>query len=71
MGGFSIFMIIFGIVLFLFGLYMATGHDVRSLLWTAPYKHLTKQGFIQLGKWVMVSSVIPFLLAIIGVIFAW
>ncbi len=71
MGGFSIFMFIFGFSVLLFGYYMYTGHKAKALLWRAPYQKLTKQEFINLGKWVMITSSIPFLLAILGIIFSW
>ena len=66
MNGFSILMFIFFICVLLMGLYIYTGHDVKTLFWRAPYKNLTKKHWKNIGKWTMISSVIPFILAIIG-----
>ena len=68
MYGFSILMLIFSLTLLLFGLYIFTGHDVSSLFWRAQYKNLTKKEWKNIGKWTMIFSIIPFILAIIGLL---
>ena len=66
MNGFSILMFIFGVCILLFGLYIYTGHDVTALFWRAHYKKLTKSEWKNIGKWTMITSIIPFILSIIG-----
>ena len=66
MNGFSILMFIFSGAILLTGLYMYTGHKIDMLAWRAAYKNLKKDGWINIGKWTMVTSIIPFILAIIG-----
>ncbi len=65
MNGLSILMFIFGLTLLLFGLYIYTDHDVSSLLWRAQYKNLNKKEWKNIGKWTMIVSSIPFIIAII------
>lgn len=69
MSGFSILMIIFGICTFLTGLYMFSGHKLEMLSWKAAYKNLNKNQWKNLGKWTMIVTVIPIILAILGIIF--
>ena len=66
MNGFSIFMVIFGICTFLVGLYVFGGHKIELLSWKVAYKNLTKGEWKNIGKWTMIVSIIPFILAIIG-----
>ena len=66
MSGFSILMFIFAACIFLVGLYAFTGHKIDYLAWRATFKGLTIDGWKNVGKWTMISSVIPFILAIIG-----
>ena len=66
MNGFSILMFIFGVCDLLFGLYIYTGHDVTTLLWKAHYKNLTKKEWKNIGKWTMITSIIPFILSTLG-----
>lgn len=69
MSGFSILMIIFGFLIFLAGLYLYTGHKSELLLWKVPdIKKFTKEETINVGKWTMISSIIPFLLALLGLV---
>lgn len=65
MNGLSILMFIFGLTLLLFGLYIYKGHDVSSLLWRVQYKNLNKKEWKNIGKWTMIVSSIPFIIAII------
>jgi len=69
MNGFSILMFIFGICVFLVGLYMFTGHKLEIMTIRAAFKNLTKEEWKNIGKWTMISSIIIFVLAIIGLIF--
>ena len=66
MNGFSCLMFIFAISVLLAGWYIFRGHDISLLLWRAPYQNLTKEQQKNLGKWTMITSIIPFLLAIMG-----
>lgn len=66
MNGFSILMFIFGIVILLTGIYMFKGHRIEMLSWKAPYKNLNKKEWQNIGKWTMISSIIPLLLALMG-----
>jgi uncharacterized membrane protein YfcA len=61
----SILFFIFGICLLLVGLYMFTGHKLEMVAWRAAYKGLKKEGWKNIGKWTMISSIIPFIIAII------
>ncbi len=69
MNGFSILMFIFATCVLLMGFYMYKGHKVEMLAWKAAFKGLTKEGWKNVGKWTMISSIIPFILAILGIIF--
>ena len=69
MNGFSILMFIFGVLIFIVGLYMYGGHEFKMVSWKAAYKGLTKDGWKNIGRWTMIVSIIPFFLAIIGWIF--
>ena len=66
---FSIFMIIFGILIFLAGLYIYKGHNSELLLWKGYNKNATKEELKNTGMWVMISSLVPFVLAILGIVF--
>ena len=66
MSGFSILMFIFSICILLVGLYAYTGHKIDMLAWRAAFKGLTIDGWKNVGKWTMISSIIPFILGIIG-----
>ena len=72
MGGFSIFMIIFGLFIFLCGLYLFTGHKNELLLWKVyDIKNFSISETKNVGKWTMIVSFIPFILALLGYIFKW
>ena len=66
MSGFGILFLIFGTCVLLVGLYMYTGHPLKVIEWRAAFKNMTKEKWINVGKWTMITSVIPFILAIIG-----
>ena len=70
MSGFSILMFIFGLLIFLAGLYLYTGHRSELLLW--KNHHVDKMPIEEVknvGKWTIISSLIPIILAIIGLFF--
>ena len=68
MNGLSILMFIFAICIFLTGLYMFTGHKL-SIMWQSTFKHLTIDEWKNVGKWTMISSLIPLIIAVLGVLF--
>ena len=70
MNGFSILFFIFGIMILVAGLILYTGHKDEVLLWKVyDVKKLPQSELKNIGKWTMISSIIPFIIAIIGVIF--
>ena len=73
MSNFSIFMFIFATCVFLIGLYMfsGSGHKLEIMTYRAAFKNLTKSEWKNIGKWTMIVSIIPFLLALLGYIFGW
>ena len=66
MNGLSILMLIFGILIVIAGLYIYTGHNNPILLWKGYNKNATKSDLRKIGMWTMLSSIIPFIIAIIG-----
>ena len=68
MNGFSILMFIFALGVFLAGLYIFTGHKSEILLWKVYDKNPTKEKLRNIGKWTMISSLIIFIIGIIGLI---
>lgn len=69
MNGFFVIMFIFGLCVLIVGFYMFTGHEIFLLTGSAAFKGLTKSEWKNIGKWTMISSVIIFVIAIIGWIF--
>ena len=69
MSGFGILFLIFGICVFLVGLYMFRGHKLDMLTWRAAYKNLDIDQWKNIGKWTMITSIFIFALAIVGLIF--
>ena len=69
MGGFSILFLIFGTCVLLMGLYMFKGHKLGIMTYRAAFRNLTKDEWINIGKWTMVSSIIIYIIAILGIIF--
>ncbi len=47
---------------------MFTGHKL-SIMWQATFKHLTIDEWKNVGKWTMISSLIPLIIAVLGVLF--
>ena len=66
---FGVFMIIFSICLFLTGLYAYTGHKIGLFSFRVTFRNLTIDGWKNVGKWTMITSIVPFILAILGIIF--
>ena len=67
MNGFSILMLIFSAGIFIAGIVLYTGHKDEVLLWKIPdIKKATLEEVKNIGKWTMICSLIPLLLAIIG-----
>lgn len=69
MNGFSILMFIFSLGIFLAGLYLFTGHNSELLLWKTYRKDTPKEEIVNVGKWTMISSLVPLILGILGIIF--
>ena len=71
MSGFVILFLIFGVCVLLVGLYMYTGHKLNVIAWKAAFKGLTIDGWKKVGKYTMLSSIIIFVIALLGIIFRW
>ena len=70
MNGFSVLFFIFGIMILIAGIVLYTGHKDEVLLWKVyDVKKLPQSELKKIGKWTMISSIIPFIIDIIGVIF--
>lgn len=66
LSGLSILMFIFGTCVLLVGLYMFKGHKFAIMDYRAAFRNLSKEQWINIGKWTMISSSIIFLIGIIG-----
>ncbi len=67
MNGFSCLMLIFSILIFLAGLYLYTGHKNEVLLWKVhDIKKITIEEVKNIGKWTIITSIIPLILSILG-----
>lgn len=66
MNGFSILMFIFAVSVFLIGLYMFTGHKLDILSLRVEFKNLNINDWKNIGKWTMITSILIFIIAIIG-----
>ena len=67
MNGFSIFMLIFSVLIFLAGLYLYTGHKNEVLLWKVhDIKKFTIEQTKNVGKWTMIASIVPLIIAVLG-----
>ena len=69
MSGFGILFIIFGVCVFLTGLYSFTGHEIWILTGRAAFQHLTKDQWKNIGKWTMIASIFIILIGVLGIIF--
>jgi len=68
MNGLSVLMFIFAICIFFTGLYMFTGHKL-DIMWQATFKNLTIAEWKNIGKWTIICSLIPLIIAVLGVLF--
>ncbi len=66
MSGFSILFIIFATCVLLTGLYMFTGHKLGIMTYRAAFKNLSKEEWKNIGKWTMISSILIYVIAILG-----
>ena len=67
MNGLTILMFIFALGIFLCGLYLFTGHKSELLLWkNHNVKDMSLEEVKNVGKWTMISSIIPIIIGIIG-----
>lgn len=67
MDGFSILMFIFGLGIFLAGLYLYTGHRSELLLWKGPNpKKMSLEELKKVGRITMISSLLPMIFGITG-----
>ena len=69
MSGFGILMLLFGMCILLVGLYMYGGNELKIISWKAAFKGLNKSGWKNVGKWTMIVSILPFALALLGIVF--
>lgn len=69
MNNLTIFMFIFGTILILIGLYMYTGHKLGIMTERPAFKNLTINEWKNIGKWVMISSLLFYLIGILAWIF--
>ena len=69
MSSFSILFFIFATCVLLVGLYMFTGHKLGIMDYRAAFRNLNKKQWINIGKWTMISSILIYVLAILGWIF--
>lgn len=66
MNGFSMLMFIFGLCVFLTGLYMYTGHKIELLTGRPAFKNLSKKEWKNIGKYTILTSIIIFIIAALG-----
>ena len=68
----AILMFIFGLLILLAGLYLYTGHKNEVLLWKVhDIKNFPMSEVKKVGKWTMITSLIPFIIAILSILFGW
>jgi hypothetical protein len=66
MNGLSILMFIFGLGIFLAGLWLFTGHKSEILLWKNPdASKLPMKEVKNVGKWTMIVAIVPVIIGII------
>ena len=69
MNGFSILFFIFATCVLLTGLYMFTGHKLEIMTMRAAFRNLSTKEWKNIGKWTMISSIIIYIIGILGWIF--
>ena len=62
----AILMFIFASCVLLVGLYMYKGHKLSIMEWRVGFRNLSKDEWINIGKWTMISSIFIFLFAIVA-----
>ncbi len=67
MNGLTVLMFIFAFLIILAGLYIYTGHNSELLIWKGYNKNASKEELKNLGKWVMLSSIVPIIIGVIGI----
>jgi hypothetical protein len=71
MSNVGIFMGIFGLCVFLMGLYMATGHKLGMMEGRAAFQNLSIDEWKRIGKYTIFSSSFILLISILAFIFQW
>ena len=72
MNGLAVLMLIFGVLIVLCGLWLYTGHNgdfTRLLLWKSHKENFSKEELRFIGKWTILSSLNPFIIAVVSIIF--
>lgn len=69
MSNFAILMFIFALLTLLVGLYMFRGNELKIISGRAAYIGLNKSEWKKIGKWTIISSILIFIIGIIGLIF--
>ena len=64
--GLAILMFIFAICVLLVGLYMYKGHKLSIMEWRVAFRNLSKEQWINIGKWTMITSILIFIIAFIA-----
>ena len=59
-------MFIFASCVLLVGLYMYKGHKLSIMEWRVGFRNLSKDEWINIGKWTMISSIVIFIIGIIA-----
>jgi len=68
----AILMSVFGLLILLCGIYLYTGHKNELLLWKVhDIKNFPMSEVKKIGFWTMITSLIPFLIALLSIIFGW
>ena len=72
MNGFSILMFIFGFMIFIAGFILYLGKKDEVLLWKVyNLKKMSKKEVSNIGKWTMISGIVPIIVGIISLILGW
>ena len=69
MSYFGVLMLIFGVSVLLVGLYMYSGHKLNIMTYRPSFRNLDLEGWKQVGKWTMLTSLLIFLIAFVAFIF--
>ena len=63
---FFILFTIFSLLVFIAGVYIYTGHNSELLLWKGYNPKATKKDLKLTGTWIIISSIIIFLIGLLG-----